>query len=196
MTRLLLTLVAAGLCWAGPAAAQSPRPKPKKPEAKNSGLTFGVRAWFKKERRGDGAPTLHLRYVLHNKTDAPIYLNNYNRPARLAGLSPRGVFRVTKHQRRPHRMRQPRKSDVLVLAPRSKKVIKDWQWCCGFELPHKDPAYKERWQLRRPARVTLRFCFSGGSNQRLVAHLPPGKKFWTGRLCARPVRVRLGAVQK
>lgn len=188
------------LCWVNPAAAQPasrPTPPATKPgstqQAEGAGLSFKVKAWFKKERRGDGAPTLHFRYILQNKTDEPIYLNNYNRPVRLARLGPRRAFRVTRHRRRPHRLRQPRPSDIVVLAPRSKKVIKDWQWCCSFELPHEDPAHYQRYRLRRPATVTLRYCLSSGSNQRLVRHLPPGKKFWSGRLCARPVRVRLHA---
>ena len=185
------------LCWACPAVAQpTSRPAPKAPgtaPSSDRGLSLRVKAWFKKERRGDGAPTLHYRYIFHNSTDQPIYLNNYYRPVRLRSVSPRRAFRMTRIQRRPHRMPQPKKADIVVVPPRSKKVLRDWQWCCSFELPHKDPRFIAGYRLRRPATITLRFCYTGGSNQRLVSHLPPGKKFWRGRLCARPVRVRLKA---
>ena len=191
--KLPATVVAlVSLLWgAGPAAAQPASRPVAKIKSREAGLSLKVRAWFKKEQRGDGAPTLHFRYILRNHTDRPIYLNNYGRAVRLASLSPRRAFQVSKHHRKPHRMRPPRKEDIVTVAPRSTRVLRDWQWCCGFELPHAHPAFVARYQLKRPARVTLRFCLTGGSSDRLARHLPGGKTFWTGRLCTRPVRVRL-----
>lgn len=180
------------LCADRPVAAQpASRPASRPAVWKGARLSLRVVARYKKERRGDGAPSLHFRYILHNRTDRPIHLNYYGR-VRVVGLSPRRAFRVRRIPRRPHRVRHPGRSDILVIPPRSKKVIKDWQWCCGFELPHADPRYLSGYTPRRTRWVTLRFCYHGAHNPRLARFLPAGQTFWLGRLC-NTARVKLHA---
>lgn len=184
------TLVA--LCLAATSVAGQPAVAKKKTVgAHKDGLSLAVRAWFKKERRGDGSPIVHYRYILTNKTARPIHLSLYWQPFRITRLGPRSAFRVRKMQRRPHRLRPPAKKDVLIIAPRARKVIKDWQWSSSFELDAEDRRFLLVYKPKKPARVSMRICFTGGWTERLKKYLPAGAKFWTGQLCARPVRVKI-----
>lgn len=88
----------------------------------------------------------------------------------------------------------PQKSDIVTIPSRAEKVIDDWQWSSSFVLDGRAPAQTEIYTLRWPTRISIQVCFSGRSTVKLLSFLPKGDSFWTGSICAKPVKVAIAAL--
>ena len=183
-----VALVILALCTAGPASA-----KP------TSELSLEVEARFARERKDDGSPRVMYRFTLVNRGADPIYVSTYamnnlvlGTSLQLVKVSPPDAFSIQDSPVLYGRMRPPTKNDIVTIAPKSKRTIKDWQWSSSFSIRHPSKSEMVRTYIpRKPATIHLTFCYRGGHDSQLSALLPAGKSLWRGEICAKPVSVNM-----
>jgi hypothetical protein len=160
-------------------------------------LRFEVKARFKAEKPGDGAPTLEFVYRFTNVGQVPLYLSWYGSPVKYRRVAPRSMFKVQPTTPVPHASRPPTAEDFFAVAPGETVEKTEWEWVGVFMIEFR-PDLLHQYTLRRPGRVTLSMCYQvGWVMDASTAHfLPPGATLWPKAACAPDVRVDIKALAK
>jgi hypothetical protein len=184
----LLTVAALTLCT-GSACSQGARPRPHNPTTVK-GLSYRLNVEFRREKPGDGAPTLHFHHRFHNHTKRDLYLSFQGDPLYFRSITPDSRFKVIVGKTHPSSysgMPGPPGPDQIVKVPAGKSARhKTWRWVGALSLNYDDRKGWRQYIFKKTGKVRVKACYNTSAIY-VEMHkqlLPAGAKLWQGEVCA------------
>lgn len=182
-------IIAALTLWASNSCSQGARTRPDSPAAVK-GLSYRLRAEFRREKPGDGAPTLRFHHQFHNHTKTDIYLSFQGDPLYFRSITPDSRFKIIVGRTHPSAysgMPGPPEPDQIVKVPAGRSTKHTtWRWLEALSLNYDDRKGWRQYVFKRTGEVRVKACYNTSAIYvRMQTRLLPAEaKLWQGEVCA------------